>query len=222
MVVVLVVLVVIAVSLRGLAGFYTDFLWFESIGFAGTWRRLLFARVVPAAVFAAVFFVLMWGSLTIADRLAPRLHTSGPEDELLERYHRAVGRYSGRIRVLVALFFALVAGGTVSTQWRSWVLFTNRVDFGVRDAEFGRDIGFYVFQLPFLKFAVDWMFTGLVVVFVVTTVAHYLNGGIRIQSPYQRVTPQVKAHLSVILALMALTKGVGYYLAQFELTLRAR
>lgn len=222
MAVLLVVLAVVAVSLRGLAGFYTDFLWFESIGFAGTWRRLLYARVVPAAVFAVVFFVLMWASLTIADRLAPALRTSGPEDELLDRYHRAVGRYSGRIRVAVALFFGLVAGGTVSTQWRNWILFTNRVDFGVRDPEFGRDVGFYVFQLPFLKFIVDWTFAGLVIVFVVTTVAHYLNGGIRIQSPYQRVTPQVKAHLSVILALMALTKGVGYYLAQFELTLAKR
>ncbi len=222
MLVVLVVLVILAVSLRGLAGFYTDFLWFESIGFAGTWRRLLFARVVPAAVFAAVFFALMWASLTIADRLAPSLRTSGPEDELLERYHRTMGRYSGRIRVVVALFFGLVAGGTVSTQWRDWILFTNRVDFGIQDAEFGRDIGFYVFQLPFLKFLVDWAFAGLVIILVVTTVAHYLNGGIRIQSPYQRVTPQVKAHLSVILALMALTKGVGYYLAQFELTLSRR
>lgn len=222
MAVVLVALVLVALSLRGLAGFYTDFLWFESVGFAHTWRSLLFARVVPAAVFAALFFLLMWASLTIADRIAPRVHTSGPEDELLDRYHRAVGRYSGRIRIGVALFLALVAGGTVSTQWRGWILFTNRVDFGVHDAQFGRDIGFYVFQLPFLKFIVDWTFAGLVIVFVVTTVAHYLNGGIRIQSPYQRVTPQVKAHLSVILALMALVKAGGYYLAQFELTLARR
>ena len=51
---------------------------------------------------------------------------------------------------------------------------------------------------------------------------HYLNGGIRLQTPFQRVTPQVKVHISVILALMALTKTVQYYLSRFGLTLSHR
>ena len=52
---------------------------------------------------------------------------------------------------------------------------------------------------------------------IVSAVFHYLNGGIRLQSPFQRVTPQVKVHLSVLLGLMALTKTYQYYLAQFAL-----
>src|SRR5262249_26262578 len=51
---------------------------------------------------------------------------------------------------------------------------------------------------------------------------HYLNGGIRFQSPFQRVTPQVKAHLSVILAVMALVKTAQYYLGRFELNFSTR
>ena len=62
----------------------------------------------------------------------------------------------------------------------------------------------------------------LVIVLIVTAVAHYLNGGIRFQSPFQRVTPQVKAHLSVILALMALVKTAQYYLGRFELNFSTR
>ena len=57
------------------------------------------------------------------------------------------------------------------------------------------------------------------IVLIVTAVAHYLNGGIRFQSPFQRVTPQVKAHLSVILAVMALVKTAQYYFGRFELEL---
>ena len=45
------------------------------------------------------------------------------------------------------------------------------------------------------------------IVLIVTAVAHYLNGGIRVQTPFQRVTPQVKAHLSVLLAVLALVEG---------------
>src|SRR5262249_41585199 len=39
---------------------------------------------------------------------------------------------------------------------------------------------------------------------------------------FQRVTPQVKAHLSVLLAVLALVKAAGYYLQQFELTISTR
>jgi len=217
-----IVLLILLFSLRGLAGFFTDFLWFDSVGQGGTWRALLSAKVVPALVFTVVFFVIMLTSLLIADRLAPKYRSMGPEDELVERYQQFVSSYQGRIRVGVSLFFALIAGVGVASQWQEWVLFTHRVDFGVKDAQFNKDIGFYVFQLPFLRFIADWLFAGLVIVLLVTAVAHYLNGGIRFQSPFQRVTPQVKAHLSVILAVMALVKTAQYYLDRFNLDFSAR
>lgn len=218
-----VVLVLLALSIRGIARFYTDYLWFQEVGFEDTWRRLLSAKAVPALIFSAIFFVVMLANLIVADRLAPRQRTAGgPEDEIIERYRTYVAPYSGRLRVFVALFFALVMGGGVAAEWRSWILFSNAVDFGVEDPQFGRDVGFYVFRLPFLQFAVGWTFAALLVVLIVTAVFHYLNGGIRLQSPWQRVTPQVKVHLSVILALMALTRTAQYYLARFELTFSRR
>ena len=47
--------------------------------------------------------------------------------------------------------------------------------------QFKTDVGFYLFRLPFLSFLVDWAFAAVVVVLLVTAVAHYLNGGIRVQ-----------------------------------------
>lgn len=220
-----VLLLVLLFSLRGLATFYTDYLWFDSLGQGDTWGSLLAAKAVPAIVFTVLFFALLLFSLLIADRLAPRFRPAGPatpEDEMLARYQEITARYTGRIRVGVALFFALVAGIGVSARWRDWVLFTHRVDFGIEDPQFGKDAGFYVFHLPFLKFIVDWLFAGLVIVLLVTAVAHYLNGGIRFQRPVQRVTPQVKAHLSVIVALIALVKTADYYLGRFELNFSTR
>ena len=76
-------LLVLLFSLRGLAGFYTDYLWFDSLGQGGTWGSLLAAKVVPALVFTIVFFVLMFANLFIADRLAPKYRPMGPEDELV-------------------------------------------------------------------------------------------------------------------------------------------
>jgi len=220
-----VVLLILLFSLRGLAGFYTDSLWFDSLSQSGTWERLLAARVVPALVFTVLFFVILLVSLVIADRLAPtfRLATAQtPEDELVDRYRQLTARFRGRIRVGVALFFALIAGLGVSSQWRDWLLFNNGTDTGTTDPQFGKDIGFYLFKLPFINFIIDWLFAGLVIVLLVTAVAHYLNGGIRFQSTVERVTPQVKAHLSVILAIMALVKTAEYYFSRFDLNLSNR
>jgi uncharacterized protein len=218
-----VLLVILLLSVRGLARFYTDYLWFDEVGFGDTWRRLLSAKALPSLIFSSIFFVVLLVNLIVADRVAPRYRSAaGPEDEIIERYRTYVAPYAGRLRVVVALFFALVMGGGVSAEWRSWILFRNAVDFGVKDPQFDRDVGFYVFRLPFLKFAVGWTFAALLVVLIVTAVFHYLNGGIRLQSPWQRVTPQVKVHLSVILALMALTKTVQYYLARYELVFSRR
>src|SRR3979490_2221300 len=94
-----VVLVVLFLSARGLAGFYTDYLWFDSVGQGSTWSTLLAAKVMPALVFTAIFFVLMFANLVIADRLAPKYRSTGPEDELIARYQAATERYTGWIRV---------------------------------------------------------------------------------------------------------------------------
>ena len=217
-----IVLVVLLLSGRGLARLYTDYLWFKEVGFSHTWRALIEAKLFPALIFAVLFFVLLFVDLIVADRLAPMARSTGPEDEIIERYRSIVDPYAGRIRFGVALFFAIVMGSGVASEWRDWILFSNASTFGVKDPQFHRDIGFYVFKLPFLQFIASWTFAALLVVLIITAVFHYLNGGIRLQTPFQRVTPQVKVHISVILALMALTKTVQYYLSRVALTLSHR
>jgi uncharacterized protein len=217
-----VLIIILLASLRGLARFYTDYLWFHEVGFTQTWRGLIAAKLVPTLVFSAFFFVLMLVNLVIADRLAPRTRAMGPEDEMVERYRSYVAPYAGRVRFVISAFFAFVVGSGVSSQWSNWILFRNHVSFHQRDPQFHRDIGFYVFQLPFLRFVSQWLFVSFVLVLLIVAIFHYVNGGIRLQTPFQRVTPQVKAHLSVILALMAFTKTWQYFLGRFELVFSTR
>jgi len=217
-----VLLVVLFISFRGIAVFYTDYLWFRSVNFSGTWRALLSAKVGLAAVFTLVFFVLMITSLSIADRLAPKVKQLKPSDDLAARYQDVAVRYGGRIRLLVSAFLAFVIGTSVSSEWKQWVLFTHRVEFGRNDPQFGKDIGFFVFQLPFINFFFNWLFVALLVVLVCTIALHYLNGGIRVQGDGARVSPHVKAHVSVILGVMALIKTGQYWFARFNLNFSER
>ena len=213
---------VLLTSLRGIAGFYTDFLWFDSLDYASVFTGVLGARVALGVIFTGIFFILLYVNLLIADRLAPPLRSSGPEEEVLERYRELIGGRTALVRLVVSLLFAIIAGAGVSGQWNSWILFTNAQEFGIADPQFGEDIGFYVFRLPFLTFVVDWAFASVIIIAIVTAAAHYLNGGIRVQAPSQRVSRQVKGHLSVLLGLLALIRAVGYYLARYELNFSGR
>jgi uncharacterized protein len=211
-------LFVLITSLRGVAGFWTDYLWFDSLELTSVFTGILGAKVALGVIFTAAFFVLCFVSLTVADKLAPKFRPQGPEDELLNRYHAAIGRRAWLVRAGVSLAFGLIAGVGVSGQWQQWLLFRNGGDFGITDATFDTDVGFYVFKLPFYSTVVNWLFASGVIILIITIVAHYMNGGIRLQAPVQRVTPQVKAHISVILGLLALVKAADYWLQRYSLT----
>jgi uncharacterized membrane protein (UPF0182 family) len=216
------VLLVALFSARGVAGFYTDYLWFDSIGFTGVWKGLLWAKVGLVALFMVLAFALVWVNLFIVDRLAPAFRPPGPEEEALAGVHAFFDRWPGIARAAIAAVAALLVGAGVGGHWHDWILFRNRVDFGVEDPQFGWDIGFYVFQLPFVSFLMDWLFGALVVVTVVTVAAQYRNGGIRLQTPGVVVRPAVRGHLSILLASIALVRAVSYYLDRFEITFSTR
>lgn len=214
------VLFVVLASLRGLAVFWTDYLWFQEVRLESVWRGVLGAKIGLFFAFTLLFFAMVWVNLVIADRLAPK----GPSrlDDVVARYREVVGPRAGLIRLGVAIVLALMVGGGAAGQWQNWLLFRNGLEFGTSDAQFGRDIGFYVFRLPFISFLVNWAFFALFTTALVTLAAHYLNGGIRVQGIAPRVTSAVKAHLSVLLALMALVKAVGYFFQRFELNFSTR
>jgi len=217
-----VVLFMVFTSLRGIAAFYTDFLWFDSLGRSDVFSGVLGAKFLMVALFAAVFFVVMLVNLIVADRIAPTFRPVSADDELLRRYRQMMDRRAGLVRASVAGGTALLAGLGTSAYWSEWLLFRNAVAVGQTDPLFGLDVGFYLFRLPFLTVVADWLFTSLVIVLIVTTIAHYLNGGIRLQSPIERVTPQVKAHLSVLVGLLALVKAASYWLDRYLLLFSTR
>jgi len=213
-----VVIIVLLTSLRGIAGFWTDYLWFHQLGFGSVFTGILGAKIALALIFAAIVFLFLLGNLIVADRIAPRL-SAGPQDEIAMRYREAVGRHAAKVRIVVAVLFALILGVGQSSQWSNWLLFTHSQSFHATDPQFHRDISYYVFKLPFLQGLVSWSFGTVLVITFVTAVFHYLNGGIKLQTPNptQRVSPQVKAHVSVLLGILALVKGAGYYFQQYSL-----
>ncbi len=221
-IIVLAIIVVLILSLRGIAIFYTDFLWFRSVNLSQVWYKTLVTKIALTFVFDLVFFVLCFASLTVAERVAGEEARITPEEELIRRFKSASSKVRVAGRALVAFLLALLVGSSATAQWQNWLLFQNGTAFGQTDPLFHRDAGFYVFQLPFLTFAISWGFLALTVITLASLAFHYFNGGIHVQGQGPRVGPKVKAHLSFLLALMALLKAVGYYYQRFHLVTSTR
>ena len=129
---------------------------------------ILGAKIALGVIFTAAFFVLCFVNLTVADRTAPAFRPPGPEDELLSRYHDLVDRRAWLVRGGVSLLFGLIAGVGVSAEWNQWILFTHAKAFGIKDATFHTDVGFYVFRLPFYQSVVQWLFASLIIILLIT------------------------------------------------------
>jgi hypothetical protein len=214
---IVVVIIILLVSLRSLAGLYTDSLWFSSVDLHNVFSTLLAIKLGLFGVFGAIFFAVLWVNLVVCDRIAGHDIVLAQEDELVRRYQQFVRPYAGRIYVGLAFVLALIAASGTVGQWNNWILFRHGGSFHVSDPQFHKDIGFYVFDLPFMTFIVDWTLAILIVTLAVSVVFHYLNGGIQPQRGLPRVRPPVKAHISVLLALIALDKAVGYIFQRWSL-----
>ena len=203
------VAIVVLASLRTLAVIWTDQMWFSQGGFGQVFNTLLATKVGLAVAFGLIFFVLMWVNLMLTDRFGARDLSFEPEDEVVRRFQNAVRPYAGRIYAVIAAITGLIAGLNASGQWNAWLLFVHRQSFATTDPLYHKDVGFYVFDLPFVSFVVTWALVSLFIILIVTSVLHFFNGGIRTTRRAPRVAPRVKAHLSVIGAGIALMKALG-------------
>ena len=216
------IVVALVLSARSIAGFWVDVLWHDSVGQLDVFWTLLLTKAGLGATFVAAMVAILVLNMWIADRLRPVSIPRSPEEQALSVYRDLSDRRRLWLRLVVSLVLGLMVGLPAMTQWQEWMLFVNHQSFGASDPLFSRDIGFYVFRLPFATFVVNWVFGALLLVAIVVAVTHYLNGGIRLQTAGPKVTPLAKAHLSVIFAALALVRAAGYWLSRFSLTTSTR
>jgi uncharacterized protein len=202
---------------RAIARFYVDFLWHDALGRNDVFWGVLQAKATLFFVFFLAFVVIAGLNLFIADRAAPT-HFPANVHPYVERFHELFGQRLRIVRYAIAFLFALLLALPAVALWQDWLLFRNAREFGVADAQFNADVGFYVFQLPFLSFVLNWLFAALIVVLLLTAAAHILNGGVVFVSPVPVVRQATKAHLAVLLAVLAVVKAGDYWLDRYDVT----
>ncbi len=212
-----VLLVGLLLSARFLADFYVDYLWHKSVGRTDVFWGVFGAKLTMFAMFAGTFIAIAVINLVIADRLAPSSFAANTHP-LVERFHQFFGHRLRTVRFGIAVIVGLLFAAPAISRWQDWLMFRNSKSFGVNDPRFGNDVGFYLFKLPFITFVLDWLFIAVAFITLLIVATHVLSGGIVVQPPRPKVRRATKAHIAVLLAVLAVLKAGDYWVTRYELT----
>jgi uncharacterized protein len=212
-----VVLLVAFFGMSTFASLYTDRLWFHYAGYAEVFSTLFWTKTGLFLVFGALMALAVGLNMLVAYRLRPMFRPHSPEQTGLDRYRDAVTPVRTLLLVGVSVVVGLFAGSSGAGQWRSYLLWRNGGSFDSRDAYFKKDIGFYVFDLPWLHYLVDFVMAVTIVALLAAALVHYLYGGVRLQAAHDRLSGAAQAQLSVLLGVFVLAKGGDYWLDRYDL-----
>ncbi|MFC0005868.1 UPF0182 family membrane protein [Micromonospora siamensis] len=191
---------------------WTDWLWFSEVRYTEVFTGVLTTRLLLFLTVGLGMAAVIGGNLWLAHRLRPKLRPHSLEQATLERYRMLLSPRLGTWIAVVAGVIGLFAGLSAQSRWNQWLLFRNGGNFGVKDPEFGVDVGFYVFQLPFWRYLLGVGFTAVVLSLLGALAVHYVFGGVRLQGVGDRMTNAARAHLSTLVAVFVLLKAVAYVL----------
>lgn len=215
------VLAVLAMAFVMFAGFWTDWLWYRSVDYSSVFTTTLWTKVGLFAVFGLLMALAVGVNIWLAHRLRPPLSAMSLEQQSLDRYRMGIAPYKKWVLLAITALVGLIAGASATGQWRTWLMWVNGVAFGEKDPEFGLDVAFYAFDLPWYRFLLGFGFAAAVLSLIAAALTHYLYGGLRITSPGARATAAATGHLSVLLGLFVSLKAVAYWLDRYGLAVKS-
>jgi uncharacterized membrane protein (UPF0182 family) len=195
---------------RPLVGFYTDLLWFQSLGYQG----LFLTRVQYQGWILLGGFLISFVAISASCGYAVRQVGFSSLSAIGVR-RRFLTAAAGRLLLAASAVVALVMGSVAAGSWETFARAINGGPFDRVDPLFGQDIGFYVFQMPLYRFVWGWLL-GLLLICVVAALFVYLSRG---GTAPQALPPRALTHLSLLGAAFFLLLAVHYRLAMFELLL---
>ncbi|MGZ4638849.1 MAG: UPF0182 family membrane protein, partial [Actinomycetes bacterium] len=217
----LIILGALLIGFSIFTGFYTDLLWYQSVGFTKVFRTTLAAKSLLFFVFGLLFAGAIAVNFVVAYRTRPTYQALIPGQAELDRYRTALDPYRRLVVIAICALLGLIAGSTAAGAWRTYLQWRNATDFGQKDPQFGKDISFFTFDLPFYRFVLGFAFATVVVSLIAAAVTHYLYGGLRLQALLgERATPAARVHLSVLLGTFVLLKAVAYWLDRYSLAVK--
>lgn len=195
---------------------WTDRLWFGSVDYPQVFRTVIVSRVGLFAGLGLVFGLVVAANAWLAHRLSPDAVPMRRDDPSF-RYRHALTPIKRPALLVLAVVMTVFAGSVAGSRWEIFQLWRHGTSFGQRDPQFKKDIGFFVFDLPWFTFLSSFLFALVVVSVLVSVFVHYVFGGIRFAGRGPRFTRAAQVHLGVLVGFGVLLRAFGYWLDRYNL-----
>ncbi|MFM6966969.1 MAG: UPF0182 family protein [Rhodoluna sp.] len=209
----LVVLVALAIAVVWLSGVYTDYLWFDQLGFSTVFTTGIWASITAFMggflISALTVFLAGW----LAAKTRPVYATSVSSS--LDAYRQLLERSRVVWLAVIPALAGLIGGSYAAGKWQTIAMFANHTYTGVRDAQFGLDTGFYLFDLPFYDVVAGFVTVLALVALLMSTGMHLLFGALSINGRKFSFTRPARIQIASIAAIFIALQGAALWLDQY-------
>ena len=206
------ILAIVVVLFFIFSGLYTDVLWFDQLGFLGVLTTRWAATVVMFLVGFVVMAVPVWVSIEIAFRSRP---VYAKLNSQLDRYQQVIEPLRRLAMFGIPAVLGVFSGVSAATRWPAVLQYFNRTPFGEVDPQFGLDISFYFFELPFFRGVVGFASAIVLIAGLAALATSYLYGAIRVSGREVRIAKPARIQLAIIAALYLAIQAVSIWLDQY-------
>ncbi len=218
----LLVVFLVVMFFRQTIGLYVDWLWFQDVGYQGVFATILSYKFALGAAAGGLFALLLYLNLKIASSVAGGFRFSSAENIIELPPPELIDPILKRLLLPGALLVGLMAAPQGAASWEQLSLFLNPVTYNLQDPQFGRDVSFYVFTLPWLRIVYHWAIFALVLTAAASAAVYLVYRDIEYTAQGLHLGERARSHLLILLGLFLLVKGGGYYLDAFDLLLSPR
>jgi uncharacterized protein len=191
----------------------TDWFWFQEVGYEQVFTVTLKAQLLVALLFGAAFFLILFANLYLAGRLSERTRLIFHEGTVILPPFKVDSHALKRITLFASLGLSIFVALQAGTQWEQFLRFINSTPFGIKDPLFNRDIGFYVFQMPFLHQVYGWLMALLTITLLATGLTYLTRHSLLFVPPRSlQLDPAARAHILVLVSMLFIAATFGFWL----------
>lgn len=158
-------MVLVIAFFSNIAMYLIDYQWFSELGYQEVFFKKIVTQLqffVPAIIVLFVLFYLYLNSINS--------HSIKHGGVILSNVEKKV---RNRLFILISLGLSFILSLIfVLDLWYDFLIFINKTAFGLTDPIFSKDIGYYIFSLPFLNKLYNFL---MVIIFVVAAITVLFN-----------------------------------------------
>ena len=197
------------------AGIYTDWLWFENLGYEVVFVTEIVGQLVAFLVGFVVMAIVVSLGLTLAWRTRP-VYLKMPDESPFAAYQQLLEGLRKVVMFGTPAVLGLLGGLVTAREWQTAALWLNGGDFGTTDAHFGLDAGFFVFDLPFYVFVTGYISGAILLAALINGAVHLIYGGIRFTGREVKVSKPARIQLAILVSVYLAVQGVSLWLDQYS------